>query len=54
MAPPAFPTPVGVIRATEKPTFDALMNYQVQEAKIKAGEGDLDKLLHRGDVWTVK
>jgi 2-oxoglutarate ferredoxin oxidoreductase subunit beta len=54
MAPPAFPTPVGVIRATEKPTLDAIMNHQVQEAKAKSGEGDLDKLLHRGDVWTVK
>jgi 2-oxoglutarate ferredoxin oxidoreductase subunit beta len=54
MAPPAFPTPLGVIRVTEKPTFDALMNYQIHEAMEKSGEGDLDKLLHRGDVWTVK
>ena len=54
MAPPAFPTPIGVIRVAEKPTFDALMNYQIQDATAKAGEGDLEKLLHRGDVWTVK
>jgi len=38
----------------EKPTFDALMNYQIQDATAKSGEGDLEKLLHRGDVWTVK
>ena len=54
MAPPAFPTPIGVIRVAEKPTFDALMNYQIQDATAKSGEGDLEKLLHRGDVWTVK
>jgi len=54
MAPPAFPTPIGVIRRTQKPTFDALMNSQIQEAVAKSGEGDLDQLLHRGDVWTVQ
>ena len=54
MAPPAFPTPLGVIRVTQKPTFDALMNDQVQDAIAKSGEGDLDQLLHRGDVWTVQ
>jgi 2-oxoglutarate ferredoxin oxidoreductase subunit beta len=54
MTPPAFPTPIGVIRMTQKPTFDALMNSQIQEAVTKSGEGDLDQLLHRGDVWTVQ
>jgi 2-oxoglutarate ferredoxin oxidoreductase subunit beta len=54
MAPPAFPTPLGVIRVTQKPTFDGLMNEQVQDAIAKSGEGDLDQLLHRGDVWTVQ
>jgi 2-oxoglutarate ferredoxin oxidoreductase subunit beta len=54
MAPPAFPTPIGVIRMTQKTTFDALMNSQIQEAIAKSGEGDLDQLLHRGDVWTVQ
>ncbi|HJY79467.1 MAG TPA: 2-oxoacid:ferredoxin oxidoreductase subunit beta [Candidatus Binatia bacterium] len=54
MAPPAFPTPIGVIRVAEKPTFDALMNYQIRDAMEKSGEGNLDNLLHRGDVWTVK
>lgn len=53
MAPPAFPTPIGVLRVEQKPTFDALMNRQLEEAKAKSGEGDLEKLLHRGDVWTV-
>lgn len=54
MTPPDFPTPVGVIRCTEKPTFDALMNQQIQDVLAKSGEGDVDQLLRRGDVWTVK
>lgn len=54
MAPPAFPTPIGVIRVAQKPTFDALMNNQIQEAVAKSGEGNLDQLLQRGDVWTVQ
>ncbi len=54
MTPPAFPTPIGVIRVTQKPTFDALMNHQIQDAMEKSGAGDLEKLLHQGDVWTVK
>lgn len=53
MTPPTFPTPIGVIRRAQKPTFDALMNSQIQEAVAKSGKGDLDQLLHRGDVWTV-
>ena len=54
MAPPAFPTPIGVFRVTEKPTFDTLINQQIQDAQAKSGSGDLEALLHRGDVWTVQ
>jgi len=53
MAPPAFPTPIGVIRVVEKPTFDEMINRQLADAKAKSKEEDLDQLLHRGDVWTV-
>ncbi len=53
MEPPAFPTPIGVIRAVERPTLDELMNRQIQEVKAKQGEGHLDALLRQGEVWTV-
>jgi 2-oxoglutarate ferredoxin oxidoreductase subunit beta len=53
MEPPAFPTPLGVIRVEQRPSFDELMNRQLVEAQ-KPGSGDLEKLLHSGDVWTVK
>jgi 2-oxoglutarate ferredoxin oxidoreductase subunit beta len=53
MAPPQFPTPIGVVRVAERPSFDELMNRQLSEAQ-KTGTGDLEKLMHSGDVWTVK
>jgi hypothetical protein len=30
------------------------MNQQIQDVLAKSGEGDVDQLLRRGDVWTVK
>ena len=54
LAPPAFPTPIGVLRVLQRPTFESLMNNQIQDAIAKSGEGDIDQLLHRGDVWTVQ
>jgi 2-oxoglutarate ferredoxin oxidoreductase subunit beta len=53
MGPPTFPTPVGIVRAVERPAFDDLMNRQIHDAVAKGGEGDLDALFRRGDVWTV-
>ena len=54
MGPPTFPTPVGIVRAVERPAFDDLMNRQIHDAVAKGGEGDLDALFRRGDVWTVQ
>src|SRR5262249_13843741 len=53
MAPPKFPTPLGVFRAEERPTYEAVMSQQIQAAKQRQGNGDLEKLLSRGDTWTV-
>lgn len=54
MEPPAFPTPIGVLRAVERPVFNDLMNRQIHDAVAKSGEGDLDALFRQGDVWTVR
>ncbi|MFT5325078.1 MAG: 2-oxoglutarate ferredoxin oxidoreductase subunit beta, partial [Planctomycetaceae bacterium] len=51
---PEFPEPMGVLRAVEKPTYDEQVNQQVEDAIAEKGEGDLDKLLNRGDTWEVK
>jgi 2-oxoglutarate ferredoxin oxidoreductase subunit beta len=50
---PAFPLPIGVFRAVMKDTYEHLVEAQVQEAVAAHGEGDLAKLLHSGDTWTV-
>jgi 2-oxoglutarate/2-oxoacid ferredoxin oxidoreductase subunit beta len=50
---PPMPVPVGVLYATERPTFDGAMNQQLESAKAKQGPGDVGKLLRRGDTWVV-
>ncbi len=51
---PDFPEPMGVIRAVERPTYEALVQEQVDEAIERQGEGDLDALFMEGDTWTVE
>jgi 2-oxoglutarate ferredoxin oxidoreductase subunit beta len=51
---PKFPLPIGVFRAVETPTYDALLESQVQDAIKRRGQGDLKALLNSGDTWTVE
>ncbi len=51
---PEFPVPLGVFRDVTKPTYDRLLNHQVEEAKKAKGEGDLAKLLKGPQTWQVK
>jgi 2-oxoglutarate ferredoxin oxidoreductase subunit beta len=51
---PDFPVPIGVFRAVEKPTYDTLLQRQVDEALATRGPGDLAALLRSGDTWTVE
>jgi 2-oxoglutarate/2-oxoacid ferredoxin oxidoreductase subunit beta len=53
MRPPEFPTPIGVFRAVERETYESIVTEQLQSAKQRQGEGDLEELLSRGDTWTV-
>jgi 2-oxoglutarate/2-oxoacid ferredoxin oxidoreductase subunit beta len=53
MSPPKFPTPIGVFRTVERPTYETVLGDQVRAAKQRQGEGNLDGLLNRGDTWTV-
>jgi 2-oxoglutarate ferredoxin oxidoreductase subunit beta len=54
MAPPEFPIPVGVFRAVERPTYEGMLEDQIGSAIGARGPGDLAKLLHSGDTWTVE
>jgi 2-oxoglutarate ferredoxin oxidoreductase subunit beta len=53
LAPPHFPWAVGVFRAVSEPTYDALMNEQIQKAAVP-GADNLEKLLAGPDSWEVK
>jgi 2-oxoglutarate ferredoxin oxidoreductase subunit beta len=50
---PDFPVPVGVLRAATRPTHDRLIEDQIAAAVAKSGVGDLDKILHGPETWTV-
>jgi len=51
---PDFPVPIGLFRSLAKPTYDELMEAQIQDAISRRGKGDLEKLLNAGDVWVVE
>ncbi|MHB8516476.1 MAG: 2-oxoacid:ferredoxin oxidoreductase subunit beta [Dehalococcoidia bacterium] len=54
MSYPEFPVPVGVVRAVQRPTYDALMTAQIEHAIATEGPGDLRELFVEGDTWTVE
>ena len=51
---PDFPPPIGVFRAVEKPTYESMLQAQVDEATKARGTGDLEALLNSGDTWVVE
>jgi 2-oxoglutarate ferredoxin oxidoreductase subunit beta len=47
-------TPIGVFRNVKRPTYDADVRTQVDEATTGVDRKEaLDRLLHSGDTWTV-
>ncbi len=54
MEPPRFPVPIGVLRRVEMPTFESGVAAQTEQEIGRKGVGSLDKLLHSGDLWTVR
>ncbi|MDA0347957.1 MAG: 2-oxoacid:ferredoxin oxidoreductase subunit beta [Verrucomicrobia bacterium] len=51
---PDFPTPIGVLRKVEKPTYDAQINQQVDAAiDQRDGKADLQELINGAHTWTV-
>ncbi len=51
---PEYPVPIGVLRAVKRPTYDALMQEQIDQARAAEGEGKLSDLFLEGDTWTVE
>lgn len=54
MEQPEFPQPVGIFRAIERPTYEAMMDDQIEAAIAKSGPGSLEKLINSGDTWVVE
>ena len=56
MAPgaPTGPTPMGIFRAVERPTYEQLVDEQLTRAKERQGAGELGTLLQSGIVWEVE
>jgi 2-oxoglutarate ferredoxin oxidoreductase subunit beta len=50
---PTSPTPVGVFRDVERPTYEGAVQTQIAEAVERQGPGDLAALLSSGATWDV-
>jgi 2-oxoglutarate ferredoxin oxidoreductase subunit beta len=53
LLPPHFPTPLGVLRAVDRPSYEDGVIHQIEDEIGRQGEGSLEKLLRSGDTWTV-
>ena len=49
-----FPIPLGVYRNVSRPTYDQLLQSQIETSKSKPNAGNLQALLASGDTWTVE
>ena len=53
MAPPEFPMALGVLYCDPAPGYETLVRDQIEEAKARTPNGDLNALLREGYTWTV-
>lgn len=51
---PYGPTPIGIFRQVERPTYDEQMAQQLAAAQERGGPGDLAALYRTGGTWTVE
>lgn len=48
-----LPRPFGVFYEVDRPTYEEVLNLQIQEVVASKGKGDLDKLLRGSETWTI-
>jgi 2-oxoglutarate/2-oxoacid ferredoxin oxidoreductase subunit beta len=51
---PDFPEAVGVLRCVQRPTFEALVDQQIDDVIAQLGSGTLDELFAGEDTWLVE
>ncbi len=49
-----LPRPFGVFYEVDRPTYDDLLNQQVQSVISQKGKGDLDELLRGSETWEIQ
>ncbi|HAB51799.1 MAG TPA: 2-oxoacid:ferredoxin oxidoreductase subunit beta [Ignavibacteriales bacterium] len=50
---PGFPTPIGIFRQFNKPTYDDDYVHQIEHLKSTKGVGDYKKLMFTSNTWEV-
>jgi 2-oxoglutarate ferredoxin oxidoreductase subunit beta len=50
---PTEPTPMGIFRDVDRPVYGDAMEHQLQAAAQRQGPGEIERLLHGSDTWTV-
>ena len=48
-----MPTPIGVFRAVERPTYEVEVQRQLVQAVDRQGPGDLAAVIGSGATWDV-
>jgi 2-oxoglutarate/2-oxoacid ferredoxin oxidoreductase subunit beta len=51
---PEFPTPTGVFRCVERPTYDELLHQQIDAAKATKPAVSVQDVIESSHIWTVK
>jgi len=51
---PELPVPIGILYQENKPTYEQMMDDQIQQAIDSKGKGDLEKLIIGNNPWTVE
>jgi len=54
MVYPRFPECIGIFRAVERPTYDDLVNKQIDDVVKAKGKGKLEDLFASDDTWVVQ
>ena len=54
MVHPQFPECIGVFRAVQRPTYDDMLNKQIEDVIKSKGRGKLDELFASDDTWVVQ
>ena len=54
MVNPDFPECVGVFRCVQRPTYDEVLNGQIESVIKSKGPGKLDDLLTGDETWVVE